>query len=50
MTTAIQKVLAPKAKIPPSPKSRACIARATLTAKQEAQGPNNIAISTAPTA
>ena len=50
MTTAIQKAFAPKAKIPPSPNSKACIAKATLTAKQEVQGPNNIAISTAPTA
>ena len=44
------KQLAPKARIPPSPKSRACTKSATETEIQAAHGPIKIAISVPPTA
>ena len=44
------KALAPNASTPPSPKNRAWIRRATLTAMTAAQGPSRMAMSTAPTA
>ena len=42
--------LAPKARTPPSPNSRAWKPSATLTAMTAAHGPNRIATSAAPTA
>ncbi len=44
------KQLAPKARMPPSPKNRAWMASATLTAITAASGPSSTAISTPPTA
>ncbi len=50
MTKAMLKQLAPKARTPPSPKNRAWMARATLTAITAAHGPSMTATSTPPTA
>ena len=50
MTKAMLKQLAPKARMPPSPKSRAWMKSATLTAMQAAQGPSSAATRVPPTA
>ncbi len=50
MIIAILKILAPKAKIPPSPNRNACKISATVTAILAAYGPIKIASSVPPTA
>ena len=50
ITNAMLKQLAPKANTPPSPKNKACIANAALTATTAAHGPRSTATKTAPTA
>src|SRR3979490_2929381 len=49
MTIAMLEQIAPKASTPPSPKNKAWIASATLTAITAAHGPSHTAISPAPT-
>src|ERR1700742_3906591 len=50
MTMAMLKQLAPYVRTPPSPKKRAWISRAMLTAMTAAHGPRRTAMSTPPTA
>src|SRR3954447_1990420 len=50
MAMAMLKQLAPKARMPPSPKNRAWISRAVLTAMTAAHGPSRQATKTPPTA
>ena len=50
MTKAMLKQLAPKERMPPSPKSRAWMRRATEIEMQAAQGPRRTAMRVPPTA
>ena len=50
MTIAMFRQLMPSVRMPPSPKKKAWMTRAALTARQATSGPAITAISTAPTA